>query len=192
MVIRIVITTAESHSLSNLNLYVAAAEDTVFYNAPNGEKEHYNVFRKELINQNIVLPSTVGDSIIFTARTANHVDWDPSRMFAIAMVEHTGNKAIEQVERSKGDKNTTVLNTANVSKSSLLLYPNPANSSLFVKGISNVKSFYQIIGLQGQMIAQGNLIDNRVDISGLKPGTYTLELINNEGTYAHRFIKLNN
>ena len=41
----VVVKTVASHSLGTVKLFVAVAEDTVFYNAPNGENEHYDVFR---------------------------------------------------------------------------------------------------------------------------------------------------
>ncbi|MGB1038957.1 MAG: hypothetical protein ACPGYY_09945, partial [Bacteroidia bacterium] len=95
---KIVITAQESNSIGSLNLYVPAVEDTVFFNAPNGENEHYDVFRKVIINEAISnLPSTVGDSIVFTARTEKHADWDKSQMYIMALLQDATSKSIEQV-----------------------------------------------------------------------------------------------
>ena len=46
--VEVVVSTAGTHSLSTQRLYVALVEDTIFYNAPNGEDEHYDVFRTAL------------------------------------------------------------------------------------------------------------------------------------------------
>ncbi|MBK9735206.1 MAG: hypothetical protein IPO92_09670 [Saprospiraceae bacterium] len=50
--VTVVITSVAEHSLTNLTLYVALTEDSVFYNAPNGEKVHYDVFRKSFTGDN--------------------------------------------------------------------------------------------------------------------------------------------
>jgi hypothetical protein len=41
----IIIKTEATHSMGDLSLFVALAEDTVFYKGNNGEAQHYNVFR---------------------------------------------------------------------------------------------------------------------------------------------------
>lgn len=72
---RIVIKTEALHSLGSLKLFVALAEDTIFYSSPNGETKHYDVFRKSLTGTSgvtVTLPSTVGDSVIFTMASAVH------------------------------------------------------------------------------------------------------------------------
>lgn len=85
-----------------MQLYAVAVEDTVFYEAPNGEKEHHNVFRKVLVNEALMIPSTVGDSVVFIAKTANKAEWNASRMYVMAFAQ-TADKRVEQVASSEGD-----------------------------------------------------------------------------------------
>jgi hypothetical protein len=46
----VIIKTEDTNSLGNLSLFVALAEDTVFYTGSNGEPMHFDVFRKSLSN----------------------------------------------------------------------------------------------------------------------------------------------
>ena len=138
-----------------------------------------------------MLPSAVGDSIVLTSSTANNPDWDASRMFVIAMVEHSDTKEIEQVEWSRGDENTTVLSSPSLKKSTITLYPNPTYTTLTVDSDFRGNPSFRIIGLQGQTIIKGDLVSNQLDVSNLRIGTYTLEILDKGSLYTQRFTKLN-
>lgn len=97
----IIIKTEAAHNLGNLALFVALAEDTVFYNAPNGEIRHYNVLRKALTTVSGVslsLPANVGDSVVFTFSSPNNPAWNFMRINTFAILQEAGNKAVVQAE----------------------------------------------------------------------------------------------
>lgn len=183
LVVRIRIKTTQSHSLENLMLNAVAAEDTVFYNAPNGEKQHFNVYRKTLINQAISLPKTVGDSLVYTVSTVNHVDWDASRMFVMAFIQ-TNDKKIEQVASSKGDEDVNGGGNSGLTEldsEQQWFYPNPASETLtFITpdnyGVATVvvsdltgKTLYRVdINKTGQ---------NYISVQETKEGTYLLQFL---------------
>ena len=119
---RIVIKTEATHTLGNLKLFVALAEDTIFYTSPNGESRHYNVFRKSLTGATGVtvnLPPAVGDSIVYTMSSAANVAWDFARIFTIAILQEEATKSVVQSEwltanadsSGTGITNQPVLNT---------------------------------------------------------------------------------
>ena len=85
----------ESH-----NLYAIIAEKKIDYNAPNGENEHHNVFRKVLLDQAINI-SSAGDSIIINTSYDIHGDWKEEELIVTAMVQDNNTKAVLQAFESK-------------------------------------------------------------------------------------------
>jgi len=82
--------------------------------------------------------------------------------------------------------NTTGL--SGTTQATLALYPNPAQSQLTVPGA--VFSQYVISGITGQIIDQGSLRGNTIDIGGLAPGAYIIGLFNAAGERVKaQFIK---
>jgi hypothetical protein len=191
LVVRVVLRVTENHSLTDMNLYIAAAEDTVFYNAPNGEKTHYNVFRKVLINQSVQLPSAVGDSIVLFARTDMDSDWEAERMFAIAMLQNSSTKSMEQVEWSKGQEaEQTTLSVAKQEKYAYQVYPNPATSILYLSAMSSGNTEYRVLNLEGQTVLSGAFISEaQISLEGLKSGMYFISLASYQEQTVYRFMK---
>jgi hypothetical protein len=97
----IILKTEAAHNLGNLQLYVALAEDTIFYNAPNGESEHYDVFRKAMTGVTglaVTLPVNVGDSIVYTFSSPANQVWNFSRINTFAILQETTSKAVVQAQ----------------------------------------------------------------------------------------------
>jgi hypothetical protein len=67
------------------------------------------------------------------------------------------------------------------------IYPNPAQSVIFMSGINNYEiSVYDISG----KVLMSKIVDNHpVDISGLSKGIYFVRIIDNNKTVVRRFIK---
>jgi hypothetical protein len=97
--IQVWVKTEAANGLSMQKLFVMLAEDTVFYSAPNGESEHYNVFRKMMFDTSGVsfMPAiTEGDFVSFTSKVAVHPDWDLSRIYPVIFVEDTATGLLTQ------------------------------------------------------------------------------------------------
>lgn len=97
----IVLKTEALHNLDSLRLFVALAEDTLFYTSPNGENEHYDVFRKSLTGINglsVSLPANVGDSVVYTFSSTTNAAWDFSRINTFVILQETMSKAVVQTE----------------------------------------------------------------------------------------------
>jgi hypothetical protein len=75
---------------------------------------------------------------------------------------------------------------SNVSKASVVAYPNPATNNMFVSGIENGTS-YTITDLSGHAISRGSISDNKIQIDELHAGMYLLMLNTNSSPI--RFIK---
>ncbi|MCK9481512.1 MAG: T9SS type A sorting domain-containing protein [Bacteroidia bacterium] len=77
-----------------------------------------------------------------------------------------------------------------VSKSNLLVYPNPVSSELFldVEGIAQI----QILDLQGKTIINKELNHtNKIDVSNLPNGLYIIKVIMNNDVYTSKILKAN-
>jgi hypothetical protein len=65
-------------------------------------------------------------------------------------------------------------------KSEISIYPNPANSLLFVE--TDVSSDYIIYDLSGQSVLNGKLLDKGINIESLTTGFYFLRLNTTDGS----------
>lgn len=70
----------------------------------------------------------------------------------------------------------------------IMIYPNPVSSVLFVKNISK-KAKYKIYNAAGQVIADGILLNNQINVSRLINGVYVLDIDDNGNTAQKKFIK---
>jgi len=97
----IVVKTEAAHTLGSLQLFIALAEDTIFYTGSNGEPRHFDVFRKSLGGTSGVpvnLPSTVGDSVVFRFSSAINQEWLLPRIFTLAILQESITKEVVQSE----------------------------------------------------------------------------------------------
>jgi polyhydroxybutyrate depolymerase len=80
---------------------------------------------------------------------------------------------------------------SNIQKNEKLeIYPNPANTILFIKTEDISLSQYQIFNSIGQVMKQGKLTENSVDVSGLTKGIYFIQLnVKNGQMFNSKFIK---
>ena len=181
------------HSLGALRLLVALAEDTIFYNAPNGEPEHYNVFRKSLSGfegQQIYLPLVVGDSVQFTASTPMHQDWDPERIFTLVILQEESNKEIVQVEAVSPALNSPTP-IENEFQLSFRVYPNPARETLQIESEATGSLQGQLFSLLGREISQFTFQNQYLlDVRDLNPGVYWLKVQDENGrSTGRKFVK---
>lgn len=68
-----------------------------------------------------------------------------------------------------------------ISESKLLIYPNPTNNTLYIKGANKLKS-YKILNSSGNTVSLSeNVNSNDIEVSRLQNGVYFLELFDNSG-----------
>ncbi len=70
----------------------------------------------------------------------------------------------------------------------LLIYPNPATTSLQLDGIADEKGMYVISDISGKIVLQGNLASS-INIEPIAKGMYVLQLQTNQGITTKSFIK---
>jgi len=74
-----------------------------------------------------------------------------------------------------------LLNSLSVDEISLefVLYPNPAQNSLFINGIIDQNSSYEIYDNIGQLVASG-IVNNQINIAHLSSGFYIIKISNSD------------
>lgn len=184
---KISVKTEATHSLSNMHLYVVAVEDTVFYNAPNGEKTHYDVFRKVLIDQDITLASNVGDSVVFFARSANHMDWQAGRMYVAAMVQSNDTKEMEQSNNSKSQSKPVLSVSNEIATEFVQVFPNPASESIKLSSTIPGQKQFRVLDISGKLIQAGSFTNVRnIDVAAYKNGMYFIEIESDKGLFSKK------
>ncbi|WP_167022410.1 GEVED domain-containing protein [Chryseobacterium sp. Tr-659] len=75
-----------------------------------------------------------------------------------------------------------------IDQTDIMIYPNPVSSVLFVKNISK-RAKYKIYNAAGQVIADGILLNNQINVSRLINGVYVIDIDDNGKTVQKKFIK---
>ena len=80
------------------------------------------------------------------------------------------------------------LGVSAVNVQSAQVYPNPAIDLLNITKVSD-KATYKIVSMTGQVVAQGKVINNKVQVSQLVKGAYIIAIDNNGEVSQVKFIK---
>ncbi|REC47002.1 fibronectin type III domain-containing protein [Chryseobacterium pennipullorum] len=75
-----------------------------------------------------------------------------------------------------------------IDQTEIMIYPNPVTTILHVKNISK-KAKYKIYNAAGQVIADGILLNNQINVSRLINGVYVIDIDDNGTTAQKKFIK---
>jgi hypothetical protein len=181
--VEVVVKTEAAHNYTNLKLFAAIAEDTIFYNAPNGENVHYNVFRKSVFETDgkTIQPATmVGDSVIFTQNLTFDAIWSEPNLVGISILQETGNKAVVQAATSKNQNFTT---TENIEIAPFKIYT--AQNRLYFQADNSANYNLQVFDLQGKILRQFNSNGNDEWIfEDLITGSYIVRVQQEEKVWA--------
>ncbi|WP_180277287.1 GEVED domain-containing protein [Chryseobacterium sp. 52] len=75
-----------------------------------------------------------------------------------------------------------------LNQTDIMIYPNPVSTVLYVKNISK-KAKYKIYNSAGQVIGDGILLNNQINVSKLINGIYVIDIEDNGITVQKKFIK---
>ncbi|SFN58404.1 Por secretion system C-terminal sorting domain-containing protein [Chryseobacterium oleae] len=75
-----------------------------------------------------------------------------------------------------------------VNQTDIMIYPNPVSSVLYVKNISK-RAKYKIYNAAAQIIGQGILLNNQINVSKLINGVYVIDIEDNGKSVQKKFIK---
>ncbi|GJM33695.1 MAG: hypothetical protein DHS20C18_26960 [Saprospiraceae bacterium] len=188
------IKTEAAHNLTDLKLFVALAEDTIFYNAPNGEELQFDVFRKAMTaisGDDISLPASVGESVTFTATIPLNPEWVESRIFPVVILQESGNKAV--VQSAAGPTATPVTTTAvgDMQFQDFDVYPNPVHDFLYFQSQNSISGKARMYTNTGKLIGNFDLATtSKIDLSHYAAGVYFLKLIQEGQEIVRKVVKL--
>ena len=189
------VTAEEAHSLGELSLLVGLAEDTVFYASPNGEPEHYNVFRKAFtaVEGTAFTPSSVvGTTESVSFSTPVSVDWDLSRMFTFVVLQDPATKEIIQSQIIAPSASSTILTSIDEVNTleGLSIFPNPTENFTTIQLQSDKTTTAKVFNLLGEIVLERNFTQKiELNLSSFASGTYFLEIENEEGRAIRKLIK---
>jgi hypothetical protein len=177
----------------NYVLMVALCEKKLDYAAPNGEKVHYDVFRKMVSNVNgntILAMPTIGKESEFNLNYTLDPTWNANEMYILAWVVDVATKEVI----NSGTKFTSVVGTNDLLQDETVnVFPNPAQDLLTVDlSKSTVKATsYQVLNALGQIVLDANTTEEilNIDISQLPVNQYLVKVNTKDGSIVRSFIK---
>lgn len=165
--VSVVVRVVSSGADAQYYLTVGVAEDTIFYNAPNGENVHRNVFRRFAVHNGVNSTPSIGDSSVFRFAIPRHVSWSETAVFGFAMVQKA-NKEMEQSGRSDALKSTVGMGEMN--PADFRIYPVPADDRVqFDKFVH-----FQLFDVTGRVMNEG--FADQMRTKDLPEGMYLLRL----------------
>lgn len=177
---RTVVYKVDSSLRDSLWLFQGLAEDTIWMNGGNGESAHYRVVRRA-IQQKVVMPSSIGDSMVFTQVWPTHIDWDLSRLFQFAILQDES-KAVEQAAFSALLVGVASSASAVAPTEPLAFYPQPARNFLYYRGAEVLH--FELYDLSGRLHLSGRLDPGApLQVRFLPVGLYILRDQQSQQTY---------
>lgn len=165
----------------NLLLRVVIVEKLIKYDAPNGEKEHHDVFRKKLDTYKIDIQNA-GDSLVFSTNFNLDNEWIRDEVYLIATLENETSKEIVQANASNMVQTSSITDTWH---SEHTISPNPGKGRLHFSN-AVVKDFekIEIFNLMGAKMLSSNLEFSYMDLN-LENGYYFIRFISASGLQQH-------
>jgi Secretion system C-terminal sorting domain len=190
----VTITTRAAHNYTTLNLNLDLVQDTVFYAAPNGEQQHYDVFRQSFTGLNAVAftPSMMMNNTVTIRKTLfKKSAWSALRLYAIANVQTPTKASLQAAASPRFSLTTAVENLAQAQ--AVKVYPNPAQDALYIDIDKNIQIRKVLVfNNLGQNVNAEWQADGSVNIADLPQGVYFLQAEAQDGsTFIARFLKQN-
>ncbi|MCS7035948.1 MAG: Omp28-related outer membrane protein [Saprospiraceae bacterium] len=180
----------------NYRLFVAVAESTVNYNAPNGENKHYDVFHAMLTDingQSITLPPIGGSaSFNFNFNYVKPSGWTSNfdSLYVLAFVQEANTKAV----LNSGTRFDPIFTHALEAQGARAVRwsPNPATdfASALLPG-ERIRSV-EVFSLSGQQYAVEYTVEAdlvRLSLEALLPGAYLVRVMTDAGPYVGRLMR---
>lgn len=166
-------------AIGDYNLYVAIIEETISYNAPNGENTHRNVFRRFLDEaNNIILPLEIGESYSFSYGVIIDQEWKKSEIAVVAFLQNINNNEI--LQSGKSENSGEAVSISESKQIEKLIYPNPAKDIVYIENVNLQFHQVEIYNIIGSLVYTASIQNNAkqsIDISNFQNGNYIVRLI---------------
>lgn len=188
MYVRVVLQSPSTTNWENVQLLVQAAEDTVFHEGRNGEKMHFNVFRRSFTGIDGIAVEqmlNMGDSMVYYFSLPLHSDWNPERMKALTILQRTDDKTIVQAEEGTFEAFSKPVGTTEMPKTPLT---NIRISTKTIQFTTEPAEQVSIYNLQGQVVLQAQFVE-QLSIATLPKGLYVIRYSGNTKESTKKFVK---
>jgi len=191
--INILITNEANHTLAGIKLFGGVAEQLVEFDARNGEKEHFDVFRKaytDMEGELIRLNKEQGDITELNYQVDIKQSWALEEFFSFVILQEEDTKAVIQAAISKAGEFTIPVSIAEVEKKSLPIFPNPVEGMLNIALPNQEFGQLKIYDCSGKLKMHSALTGNeKVDLSILNKGLYFVEVEQKGKFFQHKIVK---
>lgn len=146
-----------------------------------------------VVDSNILIPPGVGLKSVRTMMLSPFPE-DSSRVYYLGGFDGANGPHQNTAWIYKATVRPELVLTTGINEVSpfkeMFVYPNPTNSTLFIKTENYSSLQYSITNSIGQVIKQGQLNGNNMDVSDLQTGIYFIRLKNDKGQwFSSKFIK---
>ncbi|MBL0309941.1 MAG: T9SS type A sorting domain-containing protein [Bacteroidetes bacterium] len=188
-----VIIQTDAHGYTTLNLFAVITEDTIFYNAPNGENVHYDVFHRQLFPGNglsFTVPQNIGDSVVITSTFLPDPLWNRNRINVIGMIQTMPSKYIVQsaIQHSITEPVISTSIGEVGTKELFRFFPNPANREIYFQN-SEEKNI-EIYNTAGQLVKGYTEVQRTLNVEALPEGVYFLRIFSDKSTVESRKLSV--
>lgn len=181
VIVSVTIAKTAISSIDSLNIHTVLVEETLNFNANNGENVHHDVFRKSMNGQDpvkIELPINVGTDTTITYKVKIDSEWNGNEMKSVTLLQND-QRQIEQASESEKLNYTAILPEEIINE--VIIYPNPLSNgnSLSVSITNDVIKDISVTDIQGRMVFRKNFKDQQtVQIKPIRltPGIYTISI----------------
>lgn len=171
----VTIRTVAPTPVTGANVIILLAEETLNFNAQNGETVHHDVFRKFLSNSQQQLAAN-GSSVSFTFGSIVDQDWTPSQLTTTVILQSASKEVLQAEQSEKLDFSTGISLVKILDE---VLYPNPAKDFLYIDNTDQLIEKIEIYSIIGSMVERIDL-DNRtkvkIAVSDYDEGSYIVRI----------------
>lgn len=189
--VKVVIKKVANDTMTSAVLFLGIIEDTINQTTNNGEKVHYNVFRKSItstLGNTIQLPVNIGDSIETSFNFNALSIWNRNRIHGIGILQRSNKSVINSAKSMNKISFTAEINGISTENKVSLLYPNPINQNIVFSKEDIVEM--NIYHLSGQLIRKFEYIkkNEAISLMDIEPGVYFSVYKTEQSTYFQKLV----
>lgn len=190
--IKVTITNETDHTLAGIKVFAGIAEQQVQFDARNGEKEHFDVFRKAFtsIEGDLMrLDKKQGAIMELSYQLPVNDAWVLEELYSFVILQEAS-QAVVQTGVSKFGEFMQAVNTTEINNKAINIFPNPVKDELHIELPNQVSSYLKVYDCSGKLWMHTTLNgDEKVDMRSLTKGLYFIEVEQKGNYFQHKVLK---